>query len=151
MRINDILISGRNNNEHLCNLNNVFEVIQRSSLRLKLAKCEFTRGEVIYLGNRITKDGISPVAEKVEAIEAAPIPRNAEELKSFLGVLNYYHRYIPDAATLLEPPAFLVTERCNSKIMHLNVEKIVCDKQVLIHHDPDNELLVVRRITVGVR
>ena len=112
-----------------------------------MAKCEFMKDEVIYLGNRKSKDGVSPAAEKVEAIEAAPIPRNVTELKSFLGILNYYHRYIPAAATLLEPLHSLLRKEVTwlwgkkQDIAFRRIKKL-CDKNVLIHCDPDKELLM---------
>ena len=148
VRIDDILISDRSNDEHLRNLDKVLEVIKRCGLQLKLAKCEFMKDDVIYLGNRITKDGTSPVTEKVEAIAAAPIPRNVTELKSFLGILNYYHRYIPNAATLLEPLHSLlrkeITWRWGKKQddAFKRIKDSLCDKQVLIHYDPEKELIM---------
>ena len=59
--------------------------------------------EVVYLGYKINKQGIYPVAEKVTAIKNAPSPTNVTELKAYLGMLNYYNRFLPDLATTLNP------------------------------------------------
>lgn len=148
VRIDDILISGRSTAEHLRNLDQVFGVIKRCGLKLKLAKCEFMEDEVIYLGNRITKDGVSPVFAKVEAISAAPAPRNVTELKSFLGILNYYHRYIPNAATLLEPLHSLLRKEViwtwGKKQVNAftRIKDSLCNSQLLIHYDPDKDLIM---------
>ena len=141
------MVSGRNNNEHLSNLTKVFDIIQRSGLRLKLSKCEFMKDEVVYLGNCINKEGISPVPEKVKAIQDAPVPRNVSELKSFLGILNYYHRYIPDAPTLLEPLHYLLRKDVKwtwgkkQSESFKNIKDNLCSSKVLIHYDTDKDLM----------
>ena len=96
--------------------------------------------EVVYMGNCINKEGISPVPEKVKAIQDTPVLRNVSELKSFLGILNYFHRYIPDAATLLEPLHYLLRKdvkwtwgkKQSESFKH--VKDSLCSK-VLIHYD----------------
>ena len=71
----------------------MLNVIKANGLRLRLKKCAFMHNEVIYLGCKINKDGIFPVKDKTDAIKSAKEPTNISELKSFLGVLNYYYRH----------------------------------------------------------
>ena len=59
--------------------------------------------ETEYLGLTITKDGVSPKKDKVDAIQNAPSPTNTTQVKSFLGMINYYHKHLPNLATILEP------------------------------------------------
>ena len=59
--------------------------------------------EVKYLGHRILAQGLQPLASKVGAITDAPTPTDVSQLKLFLGMLNYYGRFLPDLATLLAP------------------------------------------------
>ena len=73
VRVDDILISGKNNKEHLRNLSSVLSAIESSGLRLKKAKCGFLAEEVTYLGYNITKERISPLPEKVKAIRNAKL------------------------------------------------------------------------------
>ena len=103
MRVDDILISGIDDNDHLNNLSAVLKTLERSGLRLKREKCNFLLPEVTYLGFRINKHGVHPVKEKIVPLLNAPAPANETQLKSFLGMLNYYHRYLPGIASVLEP------------------------------------------------
>ena len=68
-----------------------------------LEKIEFTSDEVSYLGFIIKKYGILLNHVKIRNLLKANIPENVTQLKSFLGMLNYYHRYLPDLANTLEP------------------------------------------------
>ena len=81
----------------------MLKVIKANGLRLRLKKYAFIQNEVIYLGYKINKDGIFPVKEKIDAIKSAKEPTNVSELKSFLGLLNYYHRHFQNCADTLEP------------------------------------------------
>lgn len=103
VRVDDILISGKDDEEHLRNLSSVLQVIESSGLRLKEVKCVFLAEEVTYLGYNITKEGISPSPEKVKAIRNAAPPENVTQLKAYLGMLNYYNRYLPNLSAMIEP------------------------------------------------
>ena len=102
VRSDDILISGRNDVEHLENLKSVLSILKPNGLRLKLGKCVLLH-EVTYLGFRINKDGVLPLPEKVEIIKNAQVPKNVTELKTFLGLINYYHRHLQNFLSFLEP------------------------------------------------
>ena len=65
--------------------------------------CLFMAPSIEYLGHRIDKDGLHPTDEKVECIKQAATPRNITELKAFMGLLNYYGKFIPNLATVLAP------------------------------------------------
>lgn len=77
--------------------------MEKSGLRLKRSKCEFMGKEVTFLGHKINASGLHPLTKKVEAIAEAPEPQNVSELKAYLGLLNYYHRFLPKLSTLLAP------------------------------------------------
>ena len=72
-------------------------------MRLKLHKCKFLKPSVTYLGHRIDSEGIHPTDDKVKAINEAPIPNDKRELQAYLGMLNYYGRYLPNISTVLAP------------------------------------------------
>ena len=76
---------------------------RESGFRLKCFKCVFQAPEVIYLGHRITRDGIYPIEEKVKTIQDSARPTNLKELKAFWGMLNYYSCYIPNVTSILTP------------------------------------------------
>ena len=90
VRTDDILISGRTNDEHLKNLGKVMEILKGMGVTVRKEKCNFFMPEVINLGHIISKDGIRVNPEKTEALNNAPVPRNAKELQSFIGGVNYY-------------------------------------------------------------
>lgn len=64
-------------------------------MRLNAGKCHFFMSEVNYFAHILIGKGIKPVQDKIEAIRHAPIPSNTSELKSFLGMINYYGNFRP--------------------------------------------------------
>ncbi|KAL9950577.1 hypothetical protein ACROYT_G043093 [Oculina patagonica] len=102
-RVDDILISGKNDQDHLDHLNEVLERLGSAGLRLKLSKCKFMQPTVEYLGYRIDAQGIHAIEKKVEAIREAPAPENQHQLRSFLGMINYYSKFISNYSTITHP------------------------------------------------
>ena len=101
--LDDILISGVNEEDHLSNLEEVLQRVQEAGLKLKREKCKFMMSSVTYLGHRIDAQGLHPLPEKVTAIQDAPRPRTVMELKSFLGFISYYGKFMPKLSTVLSP------------------------------------------------
>ena len=101
--IDDILVTGETEIDHLKNLNAVLECLKTAGIHLKWEKCKFMLPEVEYLGHIISADGLKPSQSKVKAVEEAPVPTNVSELKSFLGLVNYYSKFLHNLATSLAP------------------------------------------------
>ena len=101
--LDDILVTGESEAAHLRNLVVVLEHLESAGIRLKHQKCSFMIPEVEYLGHSVSEKGIQPMSEKVRAIRDAPQPQDVSQLRSFLGMLNYYGKFIPNLATLLRP------------------------------------------------
>src|SRR5699024_7518351 len=76
---------------------------RETNFKAQLDKCEFLRKEVTYLGHIITPDGVSPNPQKVDAVQRYPIPKTKTEIKSFLGLLGYYRKFIKDFAKVTKP------------------------------------------------
>jgi hypothetical protein len=93
VRLDDILVTGKNRQEHLIHLEQVLQKLESAGVKLKREKCIFMADEVIYLGHQINKRRIQPTEEKVQAIKDLPKPTNVKELQVFLGMLNYYLKY----------------------------------------------------------
>ena len=72
--IDDILVTGKTNKEHLKNLDEVLSRLEWSGLRLKRSKCAFMLPSIEYLGHKISAEGLQPTQEKVRAIQEAPPP-----------------------------------------------------------------------------
>ena len=101
--LDDILVTGKNDDEHLRNLEEVLRRLQQNGLRVKPAKCSFMQSSVEYLGHRIDAEGVHTTTRKVDAILKAPTLSDVQQLRSFLGLLHYYGKFIPNLSSLLHP------------------------------------------------
>lgn len=88
--IDDIIITGSTDQEHLSHLAPVLERLRDKGIRLKKGKCHFMEPSVEYLGHSIDAQGLHTTAMKCKAIMEAPAPTNVTQLRSFLGKVNYY-------------------------------------------------------------
>ncbi len=109
--IDDILVMGKTTLEHLHNLEEVLRRVDSASMRLRRDKCRFMLPEVEYLGHRISKEGVRPAEEKVRAIREAPVPTTVTQLKAFLGLINFYGKFLPNLATTLAPLHILLQKK----------------------------------------
>lgn len=101
--IDDIIVFGKDADEHLNNVEKVFSRLMEANLKVNLEKTCFFEKEVEFLGYVITPDGIRPNAKKVEAIKKILPPENLKALKSFLGMTSYYRKFIRDYAKVAKP------------------------------------------------
>lgn len=101
--IDDILVASPDPATHLEHLRAVLDKLQNSGLVLNLDKCVFSKSAVNFLGHRISAAGSSPLPDKVAAIAGHPAPNNVKELQQFLGMINFYRKYLPAAARFLCP------------------------------------------------
>ena len=101
--LDDILITGATKEDHLVTLEEVLNRLDKVGLRVKRKKCEFLKESVGYLGHKIDALGLHPLADKVQAIKDAPTPRSLQELRSYLGILTYYGKFLPNLSSVLSP------------------------------------------------
>ena len=101
--LDDILITGSTAEEHKSRLTEVLSKLDEAGFKLRLDKCYFCVPSVSYLGYIIDSNGLHPSPQKVKAIVEAPSPTNIKQLESYLGVFNFYRRFIPNASSVLEP------------------------------------------------
>ena len=94
--LDDILVTGKSTEEHLKNLEEVLSRLKNAGMRLKKSKCAFLLPQVEYLGHQISEKGLQPTTQKLRAIAEAPAPHNVSQLKSFLGMINYYSKFLPN-------------------------------------------------------
>jgi len=99
----DIIIQGSNLQENLARVKQVMNRLQDNNLRLNKDKCNFFKENVTYLGHVISKNGIGRCEEKTTGIAEGPQPKNVSELKSWLGIVNYYGKFIPNLSAKLSP------------------------------------------------
>jgi hypothetical protein len=84
----------------LRNIREVFQALRTANLKLKPKKCSLFQTEVSYLGHRVSKAGISCDPKKISVIENWPIPTNLTEVRSFLGTVGYYRKFISNFSTI---------------------------------------------------
>lgn len=101
--LDDILITGPTEESHLRMLEEVLRRLDRAGLRVKMKKCDFMQPSVNYLGHKIDETGLHPLPDKVQAIQDAPAPQSVQELKSYLGLLAYYGKFLPNLSSTLFP------------------------------------------------
>ena len=101
--LDDILVSGTSEEDHLKTLEIVLQRLLSAGLSVKKEKCQFRVSSISYLGHKIDSEGLHPLPDKIDAIQRAATPQSTTELKVFLGLMNYYGKFIPNLATILHP------------------------------------------------
>jgi transposase InsO family protein len=114
--IDDILVFSANEEQHQRHLKLVFERLRNHHMVVNPAKCVFGAQEVEYLGHKISSEGTQPPAARVSAINNFPRPETVKDLRRFLGIVNFYRRFVKNAASIQAPlHAFLKHSRKNDK------------------------------------
>ena len=101
--LDDILIASCDAKQHRRHLRLLFKRLAEHGLVINVAKCKFGVDAIDFLGHQVMKQGVQPLLERVEAIRKIPPPCDAKALNEFLGMVYFYHRFVPHAATLMEP------------------------------------------------
>lgn len=101
--MDDIMIATNSLDEHLNVLREVFEVIHKNGLILRLSKCKFFFEEVDYLGYRVDHRGIRPNPENIQAVLGFPTPTCVRDVHSFLGLSSYFRKFIKNFAIIAKP------------------------------------------------
>lgn len=141
--LDDILVMGQNEREHLDNLDSLLSRLQERGVRIKTEKCEFLKPELQFLGHVISKRGISATPEKVKAVLEAPVPINKKQLRAFTGMVTYYGKFLPELSTVLFPLNQLLcknapwdwSEQCD--LAFKKAKELLVKAPVLAHYDPE--------------
>jgi len=146
--IDDIIVTGKTREEHLKNLDLVLTKLEQAGLKLNKAKCTFMAPKVEYLGYIIDKDGLHPTQAKVEAIQNARAPTSVTELRAFLGMLNYYGKFLPNLSTKLAPLNVLLRQSTKwtwgkeQKAAFAEAKGMLQSDSLLVHYDPEKQLIL---------
>lgn len=146
--LDDVIIGGRSKEEHLHALETVFQRLLKKGLKLKKSKCVFLAKEVTYLGYVVSREGIKPDMTKVNAIIKMRQPQNISELRSFLGTVNFFGRFIKNLSSMLSPLYKLLRKsvdwywcsECDRAFEH--VKRALSSAGVLSHYNPGKRLIV---------
>ena len=139
--LDDILITAESEQEHRRVLDEVFTRLEDSGVRVNLAKCTFVQTSVHYLGHCIDAKGIHPTSDKLKAIIVAQKPANVRQLRSYLGLINYYAKFVPHMSTVLRPLHLLLikgrewkwSSACDNAVKQCN--DLLLSQKVLVHYD----------------
>ena len=143
--IDDILVTSESESEHL---DEVLKRLKEAGVTLKRSKCYFLQPEVEYLGHKVSKAGLSPTDAKVRAILEAPAPENVFQLRSFLGLLNYYGILLPSLFSTLAPLHTLLAKGKSwswekpQQVAFEKAKKLLTSSKILAHYDSKNNLVL---------
>ena len=101
--LDDILVASFNEEEHLRHLHQLFTRLKDFGLIVNPKKCKFGVSSIEFLGHHVDENGISPLSSKVKAVQDFPRPTSLKGLQEFTGMVNFYNRFIPNAASLMRP------------------------------------------------
>ena len=120
----------------------------RSLKFIRRDKCAFLLPTVEYLGYKITAQGLQPTLDKVKAVQNAPAPQDVSQLKLFIGLVNYYGKFLPDLSSVLAPLYRLFQKGMKwvwgdeQQKAFEEVKKLLTSECLLAHYDPNKELLL---------
>ncbi|CAF1443856.1 unnamed protein product [Rotaria sp. Silwood1] len=140
--LDDIIVTGNNTIDHLNNLQQLFIRIREYGFHLNKQKCSFLQNQVEYLGYIVDKHGIRSSPSKTTAIIKMPRPDNISQLRSFLGMVNHYAKFIPKLTERLFPLYELLkrnkpwnwTFQCENTFK--SIKEILISPLALVHYDP---------------
>ena len=101
--IDDIIIIGRSFEEHLHHLQQVLDHLKSAGLKIQPSQSHFLQQKVNFLGHIVSSEGVSPDPSKTSRVKEWPTPRSVQEVQQFLGLANYYRRFIKNFATIAKP------------------------------------------------
>ena len=146
----DIIVFGKNKQNHDKALRAVLQRLRERNLTLNKEKCKFNQSSIAFMGHTLTAQGLMPQDSKIKAVLETETPTCAKEVKSFLGLVSYCAKFLPNFATLSEPlrrltrknEEFVWTQEQQQSFNTL--KETLTSAQVMSYYNPDAET----RITV---
>uniref|UniRef100_A0A1Q3EU21 RNA-directed DNA polymerase n=1 Tax=Culex tarsalis TaxID=7177 RepID=A0A1Q3EU21_CULTA len=146
--LDDVIVGGATQEEHDRNLKAVLQRIEDYGFTIRLEKCSFGKNEIRYLGHIIDSRGLRPDPAKIEAITNMPPPTDVSGVRSFLGAINYYGKFVPNMRMLRYPidkllkadAKFVWDSECQQAFEKF--KQILTSGLLLTHYDPRQEIIV---------
>ena len=125
--LDDILVFSKNEAEHLQHLREVLGILRQQKLYCRLHKCQFNQTEISYLGHIVSEEGIRPNPEGIEKVKNWPTPQCVKHVQQFLGLANYFRKFIQGYSKLATPLTDLTkkevkwnwTSKCQDTFDHI--------------------------------
>lgn len=146
--LDDILIWGKRFDECKKTVEEVLYRLSQAGLKIAVEKCQFFKKEVQYLGVNISENGIKPTEKGIKAIKCAPKPCDLTTLRSFLGLINFYGKFIPNLSTKLRPLHELLEKGKNfewskdCERSFITCKEAILKSNILTHYDPSKTLIL---------
>ncbi|XP_058817025.1 uncharacterized protein K02A2.6-like [Topomyia yanbarensis] len=146
--LDDVIVGGKTEEDHDRNLRAVLKRIQDFGFTIRVDKCTFHKQQVQYVGHIVDSRGLRPDPAKIEVISKLPPPTDVSGVRSFLGAINYYGKFVPNMCKLRYPldnllkddAKFQWTDECQRAFEHF--KQILSSDLLLTHYDPKREIIV---------
>lgn len=148
--LDDIIVCGATQESHDATLRSVMKRLSDAGLQLNWEKCTFSQSSLKFLGHVISKHGIFPDEEHKSAIIEAPAPHDVASLRSFLGLISWYSKFLPNFASVAEPLRALLRDASDTKFewtvsaerSFKELKDLLSGSQVLALFDPSLPTIV---------
>ena len=146
--IDDVAVYSRTWENHLDHLRKVFNRFRECNLKLQPSKCQIATEKVLYLGHQISKNGIEVDSTKTKALDTYPAPKTTTELRSFLGLANFYRRFVPNFSAMAAPlnkllrkdVPYVWSNECSNSFQA--IKTALTEPTVLAHADTSKDFIV---------
>ncbi|XP_058828583.1 uncharacterized protein K02A2.6-like [Topomyia yanbarensis] len=146
--LDDVIVGGETQEEHDHNLKSVLQRIQDFGFTIRAEKCSFSKQQIRYLGHIFDRRGLQPDPVKLDAITKLPPPTDVSGVRSSLGAINYYGKFVPNMRQLRYPldnllkseTKFVWNQECQQAFERF--KQILSSGLLLIHYDPKQEIIV---------
>lgn len=144
--LDDILITAPTREEHLQRVQQVLQRLYEAGIRTHVSKCEWMQDSTVFLGHRIDRYGLHPTNAHIESIRDMRTPRNTTELRSFLGSITYYSKFIPNLQIKCSPLHRLLKKNTKwiwsdqDEQIFTDLKATLTSNDTLVHYDPKQEL-----------
>ncbi|UYV66084.1 hypothetical protein LAZ67_4000104 [Cordylochernes scorpioides] len=150
--IDDVLIASKNENDHIQHLHIIFKRLSDQGLTINISKSVFGKPSLEFLGHIIDNKGIKPLPEKIRIVKDFPQPNSTRQLQRFIGLVNFYHRFIKNSSHILAPLySLLKTKSPNASLnwtsdtleAFQNIKNALAENTILNYPQPNSTLSVL--------
>ncbi|UYV78472.1 hypothetical protein LAZ67_16001606 [Cordylochernes scorpioides] len=150
--IDDVLIASKNENDHIQHLHIIFKRLSDHGLTINISKSVFGKPSLEFLGHIIDNKGIKPLPEKIRIVKDFPQPNSTRQLQRFIGLVNFYHRFIKNSSHILAPLySLLKTKSPNASLnwtsdtleAFQNIKNALAKNTLLNYPQPNSTLSVL--------
>ena len=146
--IDDILIWGQKDEDHDFQLIRCLEKAQKIGITMNINKCQFKAEELVYLGHKLTSNGVEPDEEKIRSIIGLPVPEDKKGIQQLLGLVNYVGKFIPNLSEITAPLRNLMVKNVSwqwgnkQDVAFRKIKDILVSKRCLAYYDVKKPVMI---------